>query len=77
MIVKLRDLKVIYEEEIRKNVKNKRKILEFEKNKFEYLVDIKRILERGDYKGEKYNIFLIYEPKVRVIMSQNIYDKCS
>lgn len=75
MIVKLRDLKVIYEEEIRKNVKNKRKILEFEKNKFEYLVDIKNILERGDYKGGKYNIFLIYKPKVRVIMSQNIYDK--
>ncbi len=61
MIVKLRDLKVIYEEEIRKNVKNKRKILEFEKNKFEYLVDIKNILERGDYKGGKYNIFLIYK----------------
>lgn len=75
MIVKLKDLKVIYEEEIRKNVKNKRKILEFEKNKFEYLVDIKNILERGDYKGGKYNIFLIYKPKVRVIMSQNIYDK--
>ena len=75
MKVSIRDLKIIYDEEIKKNVKNKKKILEFERNKIEYLIDIKRILENGEYNGGKYNIFLVYKPKVRVVMSQRVYDK--
>lgn len=75
MEVRLLDLINIYESEVKKSVKNKKKILEFEKHKMEYLVDIKRVLESGTYDGGKYNIFLIFEPKVRVIMAQNIYDK--
>ena len=75
MEVKLNDLYMVYNEEIRKNVKNKRKIFMFERNKLEYLCDMKRVLEENLYDGGRYNIFVIFEPKIRVVMSQNIYDK--
>lgn len=75
MKVSISDLKIIYDEEIKKNVKNKRKILEFERNKIEYIVDIKKVLESGEHNGGRYNIFLVYKPKVRVVMSQSVYDK--
>ena len=58
-----------------KNVKNKKKIFEFEKQKIEYLIDIKRVLEKNLYDGGKYNIFLVFKPKIRLVMIQNIYDK--
>ena len=75
MRVNLSDLKLVYEQEIRKNVKNRKKIFKFETQKLEYLLDIKRILENNLYDGGRYNIFLIYKPKLRVVMSQSIYDK--
>lgn len=75
MKVHLSDLKLVYEQEIRKNVKNKKKIFKFETQKIEYLLDIKKVLENNLYDGGKYNIFLIYKPKLRVVMSQSIYDK--
>ena len=75
MKILVSDIKLVYEEEIKKNVKNKRKIFKFEKCKVEYLMDIKKVLESGEYNGGKYNIFLVYKPKIRVVMSQSIYDK--
>lgn len=75
MKVSLFDLLLIYETEVKKNVRNKKKILYFEKHKMEYLVDIKNVLENNLYNGGRYNIFLVFEPKVRVIMAQGIYDK--
>ena len=75
MKVSLYDLANIYENEVKKNVRNKKKLMEFEKHKLEYLTDIKRVLETNSYDGGKYNIFLVFEPKVRVIMAQSIYDK--
>ena len=75
MKVHISNLKEVYEKEIRKNVKNKKKIFKFETQKIEYLLDIKRVLENNLYDGGKYNIFLIYKPKLRVVMSQSIYDK--
>ena len=75
MQVSLKDLKIIYEEEIRKNVKNRKKIFKFENQKIEYLINIKYILENNLYDGGRYNVFLIYKPKLRVVMSQSIYDK--
>ena len=41
----------------------------------EYLVNIKKVLEDSLYDGGKHNIFLVFEPKIRVIMAQGIYDK--
>ena len=73
--VKINDLYDIYNKEIVKNVKNKKKIYLFEKNKIQYFTDMKRVLENNLYDGGSYNIFLIYKPKLRVIMSQSIYDK--
>lgn len=75
--VSINDLNNIYHKEIVKNVKNKKKIYLFEKNKIQYLIDIKRVLENNLYDGGKYNIFLIYKSKLRVVMSQSIYDKVS
>jgi RNA-directed DNA polymerase len=75
MEVKLKDLEDIFDNEIRKGVKNKQRILNFEKYKMEYLIDIKKVLDNNTYDGGRYNIFLIYKPKLRVVMSQNIYDK--
>ena len=61
--------------EVRVNVKNKKRVYDFEKNKIEYLVYICDILNNNLYKGCKYNLFLIKEPKVRLIMSESIIDK--
>ena len=74
-MVRLEDLITIYEKEIRVNVKNKKKLYEFEKYKIEYLVYICYILNNNLYKGCRYNLFLIKEPKVRLIMSESIIDK--
>ena len=65
----------IYNNEISKKVKNKKKINEFEKYKITYLKSIYDVLINDNYKPLRYNIFLIKEPKYRIIMSQGIYDK--
>ena len=69
------NLRKIYSDEIQKNVKNKKKLYRFELYSEEYFLSMKDELENDTYDGGKYNIFLIYRPKLRVIMSQSIYDK--
>ena len=64
MQVEISDLINIYENEIVKGVKNRKKILKFEANKIEYLIYIKNILENNLYKGSNYNIFLVFDPKI-------------
>ena len=61
--------------EIRKNLKNKNRIYNFEKNKMEYIYYAKYLLENKLYNGGTYNVFIITKPKVRVIMSMNMIDK--
>ena len=75
MQVEISDLINIYENEIVKGVKNRKKILKFEANKIEYIIYIKNILENNLYKGSNYNIFLVFDPKIRVVMSESIIDK--
>ena len=65
----------IYNEEVSKNVRNKKKINDFEKYKITYLESIYNVLISNNYKPLRYNIFLIRDPKYRIIMSQGIYDK--
>lgn len=65
----------IYNKEISKNVKNKNRINEFEKFKITYLNKIYTILKEGNYNPGRYNIFLIKDPKYRIIMSENMIDK--
>lgn len=73
-MVKFKELIDIYNE-IRVNVRNKDKIIRFERFKMEYLVYIYNILNTDSYNGEYYYLFLIKDPKVRLIMSENIIDK--
>lgn len=57
------------------NTKNKHKVDRFETYYPEEIISIKNTLEKKQYKPGKYNIFLIWEPKVRLIMSSSIRDK--
>lgn len=62
-------------DEVCKNTKNKRKVELFKEYKCLYISRIYKILENREYKPGKYNIFTIYEPKERTIVSQNMQDK--
>ena len=74
-ICKLNNIRYIYDNVIYKNTRNKRKILNFDNYYLENIMYVKKVLSNKKYIPGKYNIFLIKEPKVRVIMSQSIYDK--
>ena len=56
-------------------VKNKKRKEKFILYKAEHIINIKNRLESKNFNLKKYNIFLITDPKCRVIMSQNIEDK--
>ena len=65
----------IYEKEISKNIKNKKKLYNFEINKMQNVTNILKMLQAGEIGHKKYNIFLIYEPKCRLVMSLSVSDK--
>ena len=73
--VNVYDIIDIYEKEISRNTKNKRKINNFERNKMENIYDIVNILENKNYIPSRYNIFSVNSPKYRIVMSLNIKDK--
>lgn len=75
MIIKINDLLGVYEKEVSKNTKNKRKVYNFEKHKMLHLQNIKRKIENNIYEVNNYNIFNIYEPKLRIIMSLSIENR--
>ena len=60
---------------VKKTCKNKKRIVAFENNINANLIYIRDKLLSGEYKPNEYRIFLIYKPKVRVVMSQSIADK--
>lgn len=75
---KILDTQIIhnmYIKRVKINTKNKIKLERFESNYSANIMQIKNTLENSSYKVGKYNIFLIKEPKLRLIMSQNIKDK--
>lgn len=65
----------IYDNRIRKNTRNKKKIQLFDNYYSCNIRLIKELLISKTYQIGKYNIFLIHEPKLRIIMSQEIIDK--
>ena len=65
----------IYDNEVKRNTKNKIKVEEFDNYYSLNIKEIKEELMSGDYIPGEYNIFFIREPKLRVIMSQSIKDK--
>lgn len=68
------DINEVYKE-ARRNIRNKNKIYRFENYYSLNISKIKDVFDSGKYDVGKYNIFLIREPKYRIIMSQNIFDK--
>ena len=74
-ITDIKNIKEMYDKRIRINTKNKVKIARFDEHYVSNIARIKEILESKNYKPYKYNIFLIREPKVRLIMAQSVTDK--
>ena len=61
-----------YETEISKNVKNKKKLYDFEINKMQYVEDIINMLNNGVVGHKHYNIFLIFENGLSGIVNDNL-----
>lgn len=60
---------------IKRNFRNKRMIFEFSLNLNTNIMNLLLLLKNKKYKFSKYNIFMIRDPKYRIIMSENIHDK--
>ena len=58
---------------VKKNTKNKEKINKFEENLSINVLKIIYLIK--NYQVNKYNMFIVYEPKKRLILSLNLYDK--
>lgn len=61
--------------QVLKNTKNKSKIYKYESIKLVLVSKIYTILKEGTYVPSRLNKFIIYEPKKRIIYSQEIMDK--
>lgn len=61
--------------EVCKNTKNKKKVARFKEYKCIYIARIYNILKNKIYQPGPYNVFTIYEPKERRIVSQSMQDK--
>lgn len=65
----------VYEKEISKNVKNKKRVYNFEVNKMQNIMNITKMLKNHDIGVMHYNVFLIHEPKERLVMSLSVQGK--
>lgn len=74
-ITDIKNIKDMYDKRIRINTKNKVRVERFDEHYTSNMARIKEILESKSYKPYRYNIFLIREPKLRLIMGQCITDK--
>ena len=61
--------------EITNNVRNKRKSENLKQDRSYYIANVFLTLTNKKYTPRKYNEFVIYEPKKRNIVSQNLKDK--
>ncbi len=73
-IVSINKIKDVYDG-IYKNTCHKAKLIRFELTKTSNIVKIYNTLKNKHYNHLKYNIFIIQEPKYRIIMSELMYDK--
>lgn len=73
--VTVREMLDFYDFSLRKTVKNKDKLIRFEMRKSEYIRYIVDVINGDKIFSHYYNIFLIHEPKPRLIMSLNMPDK--
>lgn len=65
----------IYKKQVSANTKNKRKIYKFEEFYTVNITNVFNLLNSKEYEIGEYNIFLIKDPKYRIIMSQKMNDK--
>lgn len=61
--------------EVCQNTRNQRRVLNLKEYKNVYISRIHQILVNKQYLVCPYNYFIIYEPKRREIVSQNVYNK--
>ena len=61
--------------EVCRNTKNKRKVRNYREYKCIYISRIYETLKNRTYEVGPYNVFTIYEPKERRIVSQGLHDK--
>lgn len=73
-IYKFENIEKVFDEVCR-NTKNKNRVNRFKEYKAVYISRIHDILKRQEYEVGPYNVFTIYEPKERRIVSQNMQDK--
>lgn len=73
-ICKFENIEAAYNE-VCKNTRNKKRVANFKEYKCIYISRIHEILVNKQYKPGPYNVFTIYEPKERRIVSQNMQDK--
>ena len=73
-IYKPENIKACYYEVVR-NTKNQRQVHQLQKNADTIIRNIYEELKNEKYVVGKYNIFVIYEPKRRTIVSQGMKDK--
>lgn len=64
-----------FEHVVSVNTVNKKKVEKFQEHYVENIYKIKDVLMSKNYIPGEYNIFFIHEPKLRLIMSNNIHDK--
>jgi hypothetical protein len=73
-VVTIENLMDVYKT-VRNNTRHKEKIFVFELFFSCNIISIYNILKSEEYKHGKYNIFIIKEPKYRLIMSECMPDK--
>lgn len=73
-IVSINKIKDVYDG-IYKNTCHKAKLVRFKLTKTSNIVKIYNTLKNKHYNHLKYNVFIIKEPKYRIIMSELMYDK--
>lgn len=55
--------------------RNKKKVEIFEQHKIEHICNIKKRLDNREFRFSKYNIFMISDPKARIVMAEELEDK--
>jgi len=60
---------------VRLRTHHRKKIVNFEQHYMSNIMNIYFLLKNKKYAHSKYDVFLVKEPKYRIIMSENIFDK--
>ena len=73
-LLKMKNIEQAYNE-VCSHTRNKRKVRNYREYRCIYISRIYKILLERKYEVGSYNVFTIYEPKERTIVSQNLQDK--